>query len=109
LEQVEQQLQFDPAGGLEPVTKGQPGNNSVFGAAAPLTAIGGGGGVRGISGTPKAGNPGGSGGGGYLVVMVEQEHLDKEMMVEILQFQPQVEEVAVEQEQQEQMCQHSRC
>jgi len=57
--------QFDPAGGLEPVTKGQPGNNSVFGAAAPLTAIGGGGGVRGISGTPKAGDPGGSGGGGY--------------------------------------------
>ena len=57
--------QFDPAGGVEPVTRGDPGNPSIFGAAAPLTATGGGRGVRGISGIPRDGGPGGSGGGGY--------------------------------------------
>jgi len=40
-----------------------------------------------------------------VVVMVEQEHLDKEIEVEILQFQPQVKQVAEEQEQLEEICQ----
>ena len=52
-------------GGINENTRGKAGGNSVFGAASPLTAIGGGGGVRGVSGTPRAGQDGGSGGGGY--------------------------------------------
>ena len=55
----------DPTGGFYPLTKGRVGSNTVFGAAAPLTAIGGGGGGRGVSGTPQVGEPGGSGAGGY--------------------------------------------
>ena len=52
-------------GGLNPFMRGKNGSDSVFGAASPLTAVGGGGGVRGVSGTPIAGHSGGSGGGGY--------------------------------------------
>ena len=46
-------------GGINVNTRGQNGSNSVFGASSPLTAIGGGGGVRGVSGTPIAGHSGG--------------------------------------------------
>ena len=55
----------DPTGGFYPLTKGGKGSNTIFGSAAPLTAIGGGGGGRGVSGTPAVGEPGGSGAGGY--------------------------------------------
>ena len=54
-----------PAGPYPRHISGSSGSNSVLGAAAPLTAIGGGGGRIGVSGTPENGNPGGSGGGGY--------------------------------------------
>jgi hypothetical protein len=54
-----------PAGPYPRHISGSSGSNSVFGAAAPLTAIGGGGGRIGVSGTPENGNPGGSGSGGY--------------------------------------------
>ena len=52
-------------GGLNPFMRGKNGADSVFGAASPLTAVGGGGGVRGVSGTPINGHDGGSGGGAY--------------------------------------------
>ena len=54
-----------PAGPYPRNITGSNGSNSVLGAAAPLTAIGGGGGSIGVSGTPSPGEPGGSGGGGY--------------------------------------------
>jgi len=54
-----------PAGPYPRNISASNGSNSVLGAAAPLTAIGGGGGRIGVSGTPENGNPGGSGGGGY--------------------------------------------
>jgi hypothetical protein len=56
-----------PNPALPPGEAGRPGgagSNSILGAAAPLSAIGGGEGVRGISGGPLAGGSGGSGGGG---------------------------------------------
>jgi len=57
---------FNPPAGPYPRNiSGSSGSNSILGAAAPLTATGGGGGRIGVSGTPENGNSGGSGGGAY--------------------------------------------